>query len=346
MSIIIFLVFLLCCTSSVLSTKDDEIALLKIKKQLGDPYGLGWWVKGFDYCNRSANVAPDYSDITCTSTGRVESLILKNLNVTKPFPDGICSLTEMDYLEIYKIPVLYGPIPSCFTKLYNLVSLYITYTSLSGAVPDFSGRIKPSNLTFINLSQNQFSGTIPSSFGSLPKLYYLDLSFNRLTGTIPPALLSTSSSSLELANNNLTGEIPKCYGAVNFSVFIVRGNRLNGDPSFLFRKQQTAGNIELAHNDFKFDLSNVEFSDNLWGFDISHNKIYGRVPNSFATAAHLRYPNLSFNRLCGELPQGGNMGQFDAAIFANNACLCGYPLQPCSNSAPAPAPAPAFRPPF
>ncbi|KAJ3702089.1 hypothetical protein LUZ61_005794 [Rhynchospora tenuis] len=346
MSIKIFLVFLLCCIPSVLSTRDDEITLLKIKKQLGDPYGLRWWVKGFDYCNASANVAPDYSGITCTSTGRVESLILQNLDVTKPFPDGICSLTEMDYLEIYKIPGLYGPIPSCFTKLYNLFRLSVTYTSLSGAVPDFSGRIKPLNLTTINLSRNQLSGTIPPSFGSLPKLNYLDLSLNRLTGTIPPALLSTSTPSLALANNNLTGELPKCYESVNFWVIDVGGNRLSGDASFLFGKQKAAVNIVLANNDFEFDLSNVEFSDNLYGFDLSHNKIYGKIPKSFASAADLWFPNLSFNRLCGELPQGGNMGRFDASVFANNACLCGYPLQPCSNWAPASAPAPVSRPAF
>ncbi|KAJ4752741.1 Polygalacturonase inhibitor protein [Rhynchospora pubera] len=338
---IFFLVLLLCCTSSVLSAKDkdDENTLLKIKKQLGDPYSLRWWVKGFDYCNASANVATEYSYITCTSTGRVKSLVLHNLDVTKPFPDGICGLTEMEYTEISQIPGLYGPIPSCITKLSNLVLLGIMKTSLSGPVPDFSGHTKPTNLTSINLSGNQLSGTIPPSIFTLPNLDSLDLSSNSLTGTIPPGVLQTKNPSLGLANNSLTGELPKSYGSVDFWLIDVGGNQLSGDASFLFGKQKTAVNIVLANNEFEFDLSYVEFSDKIYGFDLSHNKIYGKVPDSFATAAGLYYPNLSFNKLCGELPKGGNMWRFSPAVFAHNSCLCGPPLPSCSNSAPAPAPA-------
>lgn len=96
----------------------------------------------------------------------------------------------------------------------------------------------------------------------------------------------------------------------------------------------------MANNDFDFDLSNIEFSDKLRGFEINHNKIYGKVPDSFANATLLWYADLSFNRLCGELPKGGNMWRFDARVFANNQCLCGSPLPPCFSFAPAPAPVP------
>ncbi|KAJ1684866.1 hypothetical protein LUZ63_016256 [Rhynchospora breviuscula] len=335
MSIIFFLVFLLCCTSSVLSKKDDEEVLLKIKKQLGSPDGLRWWVKGFDYCNASANIAPDYSYITCTDTGRVRSILLQNLDVTAPFPDAICELTEVQDLLLNHDLGLYGPIPSCITELPNLWEVIITDTSLSGPVPSFYNN---PNLLGINLARNHLSGTIPSSFSTLPKLNSLELSGNYLTGTIPPGLLHTSTPSLVLANNSLTGELPKCYESVDFWLLDVGGNQLSSDASFLFGKQKTAVNIVLANNDFEFDLSNVEFSDHLYGFDLSHNKIYGKVPDSFATAAGLWYPNLSFNKLCGELPRGGNMWRFSAQVFANNTCLCGYPLPSCSNWAPAPAP--------
>ncbi|KAJ3705824.1 hypothetical protein LUZ61_009529 [Rhynchospora tenuis] len=322
------------CNPWVLSTKDDEKVLLKIKKQLGDPDSLSWWVKGFDYCDASANTGTDFSYITCTDTGRVRSILLQNLNVTAPFPDAICELTEVQDLLLNNDPGLYGPIPSCVTELSNLWEVIIIDTSFSGPVPSFYDN--PS-LLFINLARNHLSGTIPSSFSALPKLISLDLSGNYLTGSIPPHLVHTSSPSLVLSNNSLTGELPNCYGSVDFSIIDVGGNQLTGDVSFLFGKQKNAVNIVLANNEFEFDLSNVEFSDNIYGFDLSHNKIYGKVPDSFATAAGLYYPNLSFNKLCGELPQGGNMWRFNAAVFANNSCLCGNPLPPCSTSAPAPA---------
>ncbi|KAJ4820550.1 Polygalacturonase inhibitor protein [Rhynchospora pubera] len=340
-SSIFFLVLLLCCTSLVFSSRYDENTLLEIKQQLGYPYGLGWWVKGFDYCNESANVAPEYSQITCTSTGRVESLVLHDLNgraVARypPFPDGICGLTYLVALDVYEINV-FGSIPSCITKLSHLVRLGITKTYLSGPVPGFSGQTKPTNLTNIDLSGNQLSGTIPPSLFTLPKLDTLNLASNNLTGTIPPGILHTKNPALLLTNNSLSGELPKSYGSVEFSRIDVGGNQLGGDASFLFGKQK-AQYIVLANNNFEFDLSYIEFSDNIYGVDLSHNKIYGKVPDSFATAQNLWYPNLSFNRLCGELPKGGNMWRFGPAVFANNSCLCGPPLPPCSNWAPAPAP--------
>ncbi|KAJ1684864.1 hypothetical protein LUZ63_016254 [Rhynchospora breviuscula] len=326
MSIIFFFLFFLSCTSSVLCTKDDEKVLLKIKKQLGDPDNLSWWVKGFDYCDASANTAPDFSYITCTDTGRVRSILLQNLDVTAPFPNAICELTEVQDLLLNHDPGLSGPIPSCITELPNLWEVIITDTSLSGPVPSFYNN---SNLLGINLARNHLSGTIPSSFSNLPKLDYLEISGNYLTGTIPPQLVHASSSSLVLSNNSLSGELPKCYAGVDFWLIDVGGNQLTGDASFLFGKEKKAVNIVLANNEFEFDLSNVEFSDNIYGFDLSHNKIYGKVPDSFATAAGLYFPNLSSNKLCGELPKGGNMGRFNAAVFANNSCLCGYPLPPC-----------------
>jgi hypothetical protein len=340
MSTVFFLLFLLSCTSSVSvsSKKNDETVLLKIKKQLGNPHGLRWWVEGFDYCDASANVAPDYSYITCTSTGRVKSLVLQNLDLTCSFPKAVCDLRELELFNIYHISGLYGPIPSCITKLSNLVLLIIVDTSLSGSVPDFSYHTKPVNLMGINLSRNQLSGTIPPSLSTLPNLDSLDLSSNYLTGTVPPGLVHTTTPSLVLSNNSFTGELHKSYGSIDFHLIDIGNNRLSGDASFLFGKQKVAVNIVLANNDFEFDLSSMEFSDDLYGFDLSHNKIYGKVPDSFANADGLWYPNLSFNKLCGELPQGGNMWRFNADVFANNTCLCGNPLPPCSNSTVAPPP--------
>ncbi|KAJ4798175.1 Polygalacturonase inhibitor protein [Rhynchospora pubera] len=287
MSIILLLLFLLCCNTTVLSTKNsDEIALLKIKKQLGDPPFLSSWVEGFNFCNIITPLGPNgFINVGCTNTSRVDGFVMRHLiNFTAPFPEAICGLTELRILVIYQNPNLYGQIPSCINKLFNLNQVLISETSVSGRVPHFYNN---TNLSLINLARNNLSYSLPPSLSTLPNL---------------------------------------------------GNNQLHGDASFLFG---TAGLIILANNSFKFDLSYIEFRDNLYEVDLSHNKIYGKVPASFATAVGLAYANLSFNRLCGELPQGGIMGRFSAAVFANNRCLCGYPLPPCSNSSPAPAPAPA-----
>ncbi|KAJ3701330.1 hypothetical protein LUZ61_005035 [Rhynchospora tenuis] len=211
MSIIFTLLFLLSCISSTSSTKDDEIALLKIKKQLGDPDILSSWVE--------------------------------------------------------------------------------------------------------------------------------DLSSNYLTGTIPHELVHGNwAATLNLSNNRLTGELPRCGWDADFWLIDVGNNLLSGDASFLFKKRTWSGGIVLANNEFEFDLSYVEnIPENIYNLNISHNKIYGKIPYSFVSS-HFYDLDLSFNKLCGEIPQGGNLWEFNSTAFANNTCLCGYPLPPCSTSATAPAP--------
>ncbi|KAF3321491.1 polygalacturonase inhibitor 1-like protein [Carex littledalei] len=292
------------------SGDDEKNILLKMKEQLDNPEILRRWVKDDDYCGGFTYEYDSHVVVLCTDTGRVSDLIIRNLDVYAPFPDAICEFTELERLEIAHLPGLHCLIPSCISQHVKLGSLFTSKTSISGYVPYFSNN---TNLYYIALSSNQLSGTIPQSLSTLPKLRSLDLGSNYLTGTIP-----------------------KSYGSGNLFMIRVRNNLLSGDASFLFGKQMN--DMELANNDFEFGPSFVEFSDKQHNLDLSHNKIYGNVPDSIASSDLLWNLNLSFNRLCGELPKSGNMGRFNAAVFANNTCLCGNPLPPCFNLAPAPTP--------
>uniref|UniRef100_A0A8R7VAJ7 non-specific serine/threonine protein kinase n=1 Tax=Triticum urartu TaxID=4572 RepID=A0A8R7VAJ7_TRIUA len=70
-------------------------------------------------------------------------------------------------------------------------------------------------LEFFNLSHNQFSGSIPSSFASMVSLSTLDVSYNDLEGPVPTArLLQNASTSWFLPNKGLCGNLsglPPCY---------------------------------------------------------------------------------------------------------------------------------------
>ena len=74
-----------------------------------------------------------------------------------------------------------------------------------GVSTDESGRV-----TALDLRNNQLTGSIPSSLGSLSNLRWLWLLNNDLTGSIPSSLGSLSSNLgvLWLRNNQLTGSIP------------------------------------------------------------------------------------------------------------------------------------------
>ncbi|XP_073367267.1 MDIS1-interacting receptor like kinase 2-like isoform X2 [Aegilops tauschii subsp. strangulata] len=70
-------------------------------------------------------------------------------------------------------------------------------------------------LEFLNLSHNQFSGSIPSSLASMLSLSTLDVSYNDLEGPVPTTwLLQNASASWFLPNKGLCGNLPglpPCY---------------------------------------------------------------------------------------------------------------------------------------
>ncbi|KAM3399334.1 hypothetical protein ACQJBY_004617 [Aegilops geniculata] len=63
-------------------------------------------------------------------------------------------------------------------------------------------------LEFLNLSHNQFSGTIPSSFASMVSLSTLDVSYNDLEGPVPTVRqLQNASANWFLPNKGLCGNL-------------------------------------------------------------------------------------------------------------------------------------------
>ncbi|XP_078148502.1 uncharacterized protein LOC144543928 [Carex rostrata] len=393
-----------------------------MKKQLGDSNILRNWIKGFEYCEIGFNKPPNsLVYLACTSTGRVSNLRIQNLDFYAPFPNAICSLTELNSLEIYNWTGLHGQIPSCISKLVNLRSLVITKTSISGSLPSFS---KNTNLIGITLSNNHLSGTIPPSLSTLPNLHLLDLSSNYLCGEIPKGGNMGQFNAANFANNTcLCGNpLPTCFNSAHTSapapapvsttmfdsapvpapvsitifestpapemapdsnseflsprdldteILLLQMKKQLGDPGFLgnWVIDAICGFTELEYLEIYhlpglhglipscisklvnlqiLLITNTSLSGSVPGFSnntnlnvifLRNNHLNGTIPPSLSTLPpNLSSLDLSSNYLCGEIPQGGNMWKFNAANFANNACLCGNPLPPCFNLAPAPSP--------
>uniref|UniRef100_A0A0V0H4R9 Putative ovule protein n=1 Tax=Solanum chacoense TaxID=4108 RepID=A0A0V0H4R9_SOLCH len=77
----------------------------------------------------------------------------------------------------------YGVI--CFNGRVN--TLNITNSSVIGTLYAFPFSSLPF-LENLDLSKNEFSGTIPPEIGYLANLIFLNLNFNQISGTIPPQI--------------------------------------------------------------------------------------------------------------------------------------------------------------
>lgn len=102
-----------------------------------------------------------------------------------------------------------------------LKGLYLSENQFSGEIPS-NYFAKMLSLKKLWLSDNKFSGEIPASLMELQYLIELHLENNQFTGPIPPMSKQSTLESIDFSNNNLKGEIPVSLSRFNESSF--KGN--------------------------------------------------------------------------------------------------------------------------
>ncbi|XP_057783512.1 polygalacturonase inhibitor 2-like [Salvia miltiorrhiza] len=300
---------------------DDKKVLLQIKKELHNPSDLASWNPKTDCCQ--------WTVVGCGGkANRITVFHFSEANLKRrPIPAAVGDLPYLQSLTFRNTNVT-GLIPTTISNLSDLFFLNLEYNLLTGPLPAFLTKLK--KLQFLLLSYNRLTGSIPPSLSQLPKLKSLLLDGNRLTGAIPETFADFRNHQiyLFLSYNQLSGPIPSKLGNANFSEIHVSGNNLEGDISFLFGKSKRLAVGDFSRNHFHFDLSNLHFSDSLTNLDLSQNKIYGSIPKDLSSTGIIML-NVSYNSLCGPIPELGTFQTFDYTSFIHNKCLCGKPLPAC-----------------
>ena len=166
----------------------------------------------------------------------------------------------------------------------NTTYLNLSQEQLTGSIPPEIGELI--KLTSLQLTFNQLTGSIPSEIGNLTNLEYLWLYDNELTGLIPPEIGNlTNLEWLELQNNELTGEIPSEIG-----------NLTNLERLHLDNNQLT-GSIPP-------ELGNLINLDHLF---LNDNQLIGEIPESICELSSMSWNSVynssfSINQLCPPYP--------------------------------------------
>ncbi|RVW79222.1 Receptor protein kinase CLAVATA1 [Vitis vinifera] len=246
------------------------------------------------------------------------NLYLFNNRLSGRIPSSIeaLNLKEIDLSKNH----LTGSIPAGFGKLQNLTGLNLFWNQLSGKIPvnisliptletfkvfsnQLSGVLPPAfglhselkrfergsaqvprnctSLLTIQLSNNRFSGEIPSGIWTSPDMIWVMLAGNSFSGTLPTVL--------NASNNMLSGKIPvELTSLRNISVLLLDGNQ--------FSENQFSGQIppELGHLTLNI-------------LDLSFNQLSGMVPIEFQYGGYehsfLNDPKLCVNVGTLKLPR-------------------------------------------
>ncbi|KAF9598315.1 hypothetical protein IFM89_026604 [Coptis chinensis] len=282
-------------------------------------------------------------------SGSLENLVLSNTNFTGKLPVSIGNLRFLSKLELPNCGFS-GSIPASMSNLTRLQYLDLSSNNFTGTLPSFGSS---ENLTLVNLAHNQlagsistsewsgnlkfvslnlrnnlFNGTIPSTLFTLPSLQMLDLSQNRFTG--PLSEFHNGSSllldTLDLSENMLEGSFPLSFFNLtslkmlslawnnfsdtlrldrlqnlrNLSNLDLSGSKLSiessGTNSALFPQ---VGTLKLGSCNLKTFPGFLRNQSTLSHLDLSNNQIGGKMPNWIGQIGKgsLLHLNLSFNFL-------------------------------------------------
>ncbi|KAI5004341.1 hypothetical protein ZWY2020_031584 [Hordeum vulgare] len=253
-------------------------------------------------------------------------LAIYSCDFTGALPSAVGNLTNLKSMVISSSQ-LSGPIPYAIGQLKELTQLTIESGNISGRIPKFDA---PSScLQVVRMSRNLLAGQFPqsffqlaelllleinenfvgsldlSSFGRLRKLIYLDLSHNKLSVTIHEGNNSLSTSlfglnELGLACCNIT-KFPSFLTHVDRMVYLdLSCNKITGDiPDLIWERwSNSLLQLNLSHNMFtgmQHTSYILPFSGYLEVFDLSSNRLRGKIPIPNSSSEYLDYSHNLFS---------------------------------------------------
>ena len=150
-------------------------------------------------CSNISNQIPltsvcTWAGLVCDGGGAVTTVYLSGLYLTGSIPHEIGLISSLTHIELND-NALTGSFPTLLGALSNMIYMEEL------AIKDFA------NLEYLDISQNSFSGIIPSFVGAFSSLQYLSLSGNSFIGYLPSSLCQLHNlTSLYFDNNNFV-----CY---------------------------------------------------------------------------------------------------------------------------------------
>ncbi|CAN6273481.1 unnamed protein product [Urochloa humidicola] len=252
----------------------------------------------------------------------LQFLLLSGNSLSGEIPWGIGNLTGLVRLGLSG-NYFSGATEVWIRNFKSLRVLYIQSNNFSGPIPSFNNS---SQLVYLDISENEFEGSIPASLGNFRGLQYLYVSYNNLQGYIPPNFGNLEQLILfDLSHNNLQGDITLDISKFKqLTDLHISSNKFTGEIPDTFGKCLQLETLLIDQNDLIGNIpTSLKGLQSLKTLNLSHNNLSGTIPTSLEDLPFLNKLDLSYNHLQGEIPMNGVFANATAISLNGNWGFCG-----------------------
>ncbi|MCD7463117.1 hypothetical protein HAX54_049990 [Datura stramonium] len=159
----------------------------------------------------SGAISPVIGDLS-----QLKFLNLSNNSLSSFIPAQLGDLSNLVDLDL-SLNSLAGVVPNELRELRNLRRMTIGKNSLSGSLPG-DLFVPLTQLQFLAIDHNNFTGSLPDVFWSMLGLQFLDASVNNFTGTLTSLGLNVNfpSAAFKLSQNMFYGNLPPVIRRFSF----------------------------------------------------------------------------------------------------------------------------------
>nr|CAD1844855.1 unnamed protein product [Ananas comosus var. bracteatus] len=244
--------------------------------------------------------------------GVISEAHFTNLSRLKEFYISLNNLSltvSSDWVPPFQLNIIYMPschlgpdFPAWLRTQKGFSKLDISNAGISDTLPDWFWNLT-SEIAYLNFSQNNISGRLPSSLQSI-SITLMDLSSNRFAGSLP--LFNPNITVLHLYDNSFEGTVPLDIGETlpMLKNLLLSNNLITGTIPSSVCEMEYLEVLGLANNFLSGELPRCWGSTQLLKIlDFGNNNLHGSIPASLGSLTFLVSLHLNNNSLSGKLPE-------------------------------------------